>query len=222
MPENVKFNIHCIYSLFEKCRPYVLISDVMASIRKEKIPKRWYTRPCRTECKTGTEKPGWPVWTGWPGWLCLMMGGGVLIKICSKAVRSNLHFWWSWWWWWRWQWWRTLSHIDAQKPIYGIKYLWEFGCTPKWWWWWWWWWWWKWWWWREVAKLTTAQFGWAQQIQTCHRPALQRGSCAQQDKNFFRNQFLGGTYLIAWWGGRGVFPNDDDMTKQLKENRKNS
>ena len=37
MPENVKFNIHCIYSLFEKCRPYVLISDVMASIRKEKI-----------------------------------------------------------------------------------------------------------------------------------------------------------------------------------------
>ena len=135
MPENVKFNIHCIYSLFEECRPYVLISDVMASIRKEKIPKRWYTRPCRTECKTGTEKPGWPVWTGWPGWLCLMMGGGVLIKICSKAVRSHLHFWWSWWWWWRWQWWRTLSHIDAQKPIYGKKYLWEFGCTPwKWWW----------------------------------------------------------------------------------------
>ena len=131
MPENVKFNIHCIYSLFEECRPYVLISDVMASIRKEKIPKRWYTRPCRTECKTGTEKPGWPVWTGWPGWLCLMMGGGVLIKICSKAVRSHLHFWWSWWWWWRWQWWRTLSHIDAQKPIYGIKYLWEFGCTPS-------------------------------------------------------------------------------------------
>ena len=37
MPENVKFNIHCIYSLFEECRPYVLISDVMASIRKEKI-----------------------------------------------------------------------------------------------------------------------------------------------------------------------------------------
>ena len=131
MPENVKFNIHCIYSLFEKCRPYVLISDVMASIRKEKIPKRWYTRPCRTECKTGTEKPGWPVWTGWPGWLCLMMGGGVLIKICSKALRSHLHFWWWWWWWWRWQWWRTLSHIDAQKPIYGIKYLWEFGCAPS-------------------------------------------------------------------------------------------
>ena len=49
MPENVKFNIHCIYSLFEECRPYVLISDVMASIRKEKIPKRWYTRPCRLE-----------------------------------------------------------------------------------------------------------------------------------------------------------------------------
>ena len=24
--------------------------------------------------------------------LCLMMGGGVLIKICSKAVRSHLHF----------------------------------------------------------------------------------------------------------------------------------
>ena len=63
--------------------------------------------------------------------LCLMMGGGVLIKICSKAVRSHLHFWWSWWWWWQWwQWWRTLSHIDAQKPIYGIKCLWEFGCTP--------------------------------------------------------------------------------------------
>ena len=62
--------------------------------------------------------------------LCLMMGGGVLIKICSKAVRSHLHFWWSWWWWWWWQWWRTLSHIDAQKPIYGIKCLWEFGCTP--------------------------------------------------------------------------------------------
>ena len=57
--------------------------------------------------------------------------GGVLIKICSKAVRSHLHFWWSWWWWWQWwQWWRTLSHIDAQKPIYGIKCLWEFGCTP--------------------------------------------------------------------------------------------
>ena len=36
MSENVKFNIHCIYSLFEECRPYVLISDVMASIRKEK------------------------------------------------------------------------------------------------------------------------------------------------------------------------------------------
>ena len=68
--------------------------------------------------------------------LCLMMGGGVLIKICSKAVRSHLHFWWSWWWWWQWwQWWRTLSHIDAQKPIYGIKCLWEFGCTPWWWWW---------------------------------------------------------------------------------------
>ena len=64
--------------------------------------------------------------------LCLMMGGGVLIKICSKAVRSHLHFWWWWWWWWRWQWWRTLSHIDAQKPIYGKKYLWEFGCTPWW------------------------------------------------------------------------------------------
>ena len=64
--------------------------------------------------------------------LCLMMGGGVLIKICSKAVRSHLHFWWSWWWWWWWQWWRTLSHIDAQKPIYGIKCLWEFGCTPWW------------------------------------------------------------------------------------------
>ena len=63
--------------------------------------------------------------------LCLMMGGGVLIKICSKAVRSHLHFWWSWWLWWWWQWWRTLSHIDAQKPIYGIKYLWEFGCTPE-------------------------------------------------------------------------------------------
>ena len=63
--------------------------------------------------------------------LCLMMGGGVLIKICSKAVRSHLHFWWSWWWWWWWQWWRTLSHIDAQKPIYGIKCLWEFGCTPS-------------------------------------------------------------------------------------------
>ena len=60
-----------------------------------------------------------------------MMGGGVLIKICSKAVRSHLHFWWSWWWWWWWQWWRTLSHIDAQKPIYGKKYLWEFGCTPS-------------------------------------------------------------------------------------------
>ena len=101
------------------------------SIEEEKIPKRWYTRPCRTECKTGTEKPGWPVWTGWPGWLCLMMGGGVLIKICSKAVRSHLHFWWWWWWWWRWQWWRTFSQIDAQKPIYGKKYLWEFGCTPS-------------------------------------------------------------------------------------------
>ena len=37
MPENVKFNIHCIYSLFEECRPYVLISNVVASIRKEKI-----------------------------------------------------------------------------------------------------------------------------------------------------------------------------------------
>ena len=61
--------------------------------------------------------------------LCLMMGGGVLIKICSKAVRSHLHFWWSWWWWWWWQWWRTLSHIDTQKPIYGILCLWEFGCT---------------------------------------------------------------------------------------------
>ena len=62
-----------------------------------------------------------------------MMGGGVLIKICSKAVRSHLHFWWSWWWWWWWQWWRTLSHIDAKKTIYGIKCLWEFGCTPSWW-----------------------------------------------------------------------------------------
>ena len=71
-----------------------------------------------------------------------MMGGGVLIKICSKAVRSHLHFWWSWWWWWWWQWWRTLSHIDAQKPIYGIKCLWEFGCTPGGWYWWWWCWWW--------------------------------------------------------------------------------
>ena len=56
-----------------------------------------------------------------------MMGGGILIKICSKAVRSHLHFWWSWWW----QWWRTLSHINAQKPIYGILCLWEFGCTPS-------------------------------------------------------------------------------------------
>ena len=45
-------------------------------------------------------------------------------------MRSYLHFWWSWWWWWWWQWWRTLSHIDAQKPLYGIKCLWEFGCTP--------------------------------------------------------------------------------------------
>ena len=60
-----------------------------------------------------------------------MMGGGVLIKICSKAVRSHLHFWWWWWWWWWWQWWRTLSHIDAQKSIYGIKCLWDFGCTPS-------------------------------------------------------------------------------------------
>ena len=46
-------------------------------------------------------------------------------------MRSYLHFWWSWWWWWWWQWWRTLSHTDAQKPIYGIKCLWEFGCTPS-------------------------------------------------------------------------------------------
>ena len=38
----------------------------------------------------------------------------------------------------------------------------------------------------------------------------------------FAIQFLSRTYLIAWWGGRAVFPYDDDMTKQSKENRKNS
>ena len=35
---------------------------------KGKIPKRWYTRPCRTDCMTGTGWPGWLAWTGWPGW----------------------------------------------------------------------------------------------------------------------------------------------------------
>ena len=40
---------------------------------------------------------------------------------------------WWWWWWWGWQWWRTLSHIDAQEPIYGKKCLWEFGLAPSWW-----------------------------------------------------------------------------------------
>ena len=33
-------------------------------------------------------------------------------------------------WWCPWQWLRTLSHIDAQKPIYGKKCLWEFGLAP--------------------------------------------------------------------------------------------
>ena len=63
-------------------------------------------------------------------------GRGVLIQICSKAVRSQLDFWWSWWWWW-WQWWRTLSHIDGQNPICGILCIWDFGRTPWWrlWWW---------------------------------------------------------------------------------------
>ena len=37
----------------------------------KKIPKRWYTRPCKTECMIGTGWlgwPGWPAWTRWPGW----------------------------------------------------------------------------------------------------------------------------------------------------------
>ena len=34
----------------------------------QKIPKRWYTRPCRTDSTTGTGWPGWLAWTGWLGW----------------------------------------------------------------------------------------------------------------------------------------------------------
>ena len=37
--ENVKFNIHRIYLLFEGYRPYVLISHVMASVRKIRVRK---------------------------------------------------------------------------------------------------------------------------------------------------------------------------------------
>ena len=92
MPENVKFNIHCIYSLFEECRPYVLISDVMASIRKEKIESEKV--PQRTHLTEGGGNNQLIYYEDAPVScrLCLMMGGGVLIKICSKAVRSHLHF----------------------------------------------------------------------------------------------------------------------------------
>ena len=110
MPENVKFNIHCIYSLFEECRPYVLISDVMASIRKEKIesekvPQRThltfifihitFQKGFSLKPLSISTKYNQPIYyedAPVSCRLCLMMGGGVLIKICSKAVRSHLHF----------------------------------------------------------------------------------------------------------------------------------
>ena len=47
--------------------PYlVILPPAPMQFMLKKIPKRWYTRPCRTDCMTGIGLPGWLAWTGWP------------------------------------------------------------------------------------------------------------------------------------------------------------